>query len=209
MPAGCWRPLAPLARLEPAPARTLASLVAGLKDTPYAPLAAETWRSHGDDLAAAELAFDGWALSAVHAAAAALPECEAAARDLLFGLLRERDLDLLRRGCDAYGLEPMFAVGLTTVLRRDHGRDALRPLAAWTPSSGTFAAVLPPALARMAGGARDWDALMAALRHGRTVACRRALMAWPFQIAPIVAAVMLREDQMRAWASLAAVERSA
>lgn len=203
LPAHCWRPLAPLACLEPVRAHSVGGLVEQLENTPYAHLAAETWRSHGADLAAAELALDRWVLSELYGAASALPDREAAARDLLFTLLRERDLDILRRGSDAYRLEPAFVVGLTTVLRKEHGFEGLRALAVWQPSSGPLAAALPAPLTRQSGDVRDWDDLMSAVARSRAAACRRALMAWPFQIAPSIAALILREDQMRAWARLA------
>jgi hypothetical protein len=203
LPAHCWRPLAPLASLEPVRAHSVAGLVEQLENTPYAHLAAETWRSHGADLAAAELALDRWVLSELHRGASALPDREAGARDLLFTLLRERDLDILRRGSDTYRLEPAFVVGLTTVLRKEHGFDELRALAVWQPSSGPLTAALPAALARQYGDVRDWDDLTTAVARSRAAACRRALMAWPFQVAPSIAALILREDQMRAWARLA------
>jgi hypothetical protein len=194
LPQRCWRPLAPLATLQPTRARTLGGLVEQLEGTPYAQLAAETWRSHQTDLAAAELAMDGWAFSALHDAAIALPDREAPARELVFSLLRERDLDLLRRACASYRLEPAFAPSLTTRLRREERGEGLRALAAWRPSNGPLSSILPPRLARLYGEVGDWDRLMAAVHRVRTAECRRTLMAWPFQIAPSLAALMLRED---------------
>jgi hypothetical protein len=206
LPSHCWRPLAPLDSLKPMRASSPAGLVELLKTTAYGHLAAETWRSHGSDLVAAELAMDAWVLSNLHDAAVGLPDREAPARDLLFALLRERDLDILRRARDGYRLEPSFAVGLTTRLRREHRREALVALAVWQPSRGALVSVLPASLVHRYGEVKDWDDLMAALDRVRTAECRRLLMAWPFQIAPSIAALILREDQMRIWASLANAE---
>jgi hypothetical protein len=72
-----------------------------------------------------------------------------------------------------------------------------------------LSSVLPAALARLYGDVSDWDDLMTAVRRVRTADCRRALTAWPFQIAPSLAALVLREAQMQAWASLASVKKGA
>jgi hypothetical protein len=209
LPSHCWRPLGSLAALEPWSPQSIEALVAQLTSTCYARLADETWRSHGADLAAAELALEGWVYAGIHDRAAQLPKAERGARNLLLLILRERDLDLLRRGRETYRLEPSFAAGLTTVLKEETTTEALRSLAAWEPSAGPLAAFLPRPLSRICDGARGWDEVMDAVGRARLRSCRRALIGWPFQVAPAVAAVLLREDQMRVWTRLAAAGRGA
>jgi hypothetical protein len=208
VPASCWRPLGPLARVFPSDASaSVHALVARLAATPYATVADATERSHGRDLLAAELALEGWALSALHDAAARLPAGEEAGRGLVFAWLREREADLLRRASRSYGIEPAFAAGLTHVLRAECGRTALVALAAWNGDASPVALPVPPGLLRRAGRAEDWDSLLRGLRRARGQGCRRALIAYPYQVAPSIAAVLLREEQARAELTLAVAGR--
>ncbi|HSC26312.1 MAG TPA: hypothetical protein VLD67_03505, partial [Vicinamibacterales bacterium] len=181
LPQRCWRPLGRLAAIsEEAAAESVPLLVERLRHTPYAHLTAATWRSHGVDLLAAELALDGWVLSAVYEAAIALSPSERLARDLLFDWLRERDVDLLGRAARAYEFDPSFAASLTTVLRRECRHTTLVAVAAW--KGGAMTPHLPQTIRRAGSGATDWDALLAALRRARARRCRRALVAYPYQI---------------------------
>jgi hypothetical protein len=90
-------PLATIARAKCVDSRTLAALVENLQTTPYATVAAEMWRAHADDLAAAELGFDRWASRAIADAAARLPAADRTAADLALPIVRERDFNLARR----------------------------------------------------------------------------------------------------------------
>lgn len=205
LPPACWRPLGVLATLSPScAAPSIHALVERLAHTPYGTLAAATERSHGDDLLAAELALEGWGLKALYDAARGLPGRDERAKALVFAWLRERELDLLRRASQSYGIEPAFAVGLTRVLRGECDPALLIALAAWDESRGARGLRLPPALRRVAGPASDWDSLLLGLRRARARACRRALVAYPYQAAPTIAGVLLREEQARAELSLAA-----
>jgi hypothetical protein len=205
LPGGCWRPLGSLATVSPSSAASsIHALVERLAGTPYGALAAATERSHGDDLLAAELALEGWGQAALYDAAVRLPSRDERARDLVFAWMREREADLLRRAGRSYGIEPAFAVGLARVLRQECDRASLITLAAWEEERGGLAQHLPAALRRLAGPAADWDGLMLALRRVRARACRRALIVYPYQSAPIIAAILLREEQARAELSLAA-----
>ena len=200
-----WRPLEPLGLLSPADrASSRQALCDRLEPTPYGRVLRAALRSPADEVPSAEIGFDRWACERVHEAAMRLPSSEAPARALIHALLRERDVDLLRRGVSSFGLAPDLAAKSTTVLSRECGVAPLAALAAWTPAAGPLAPLLPTALIRAAGPAADWDALVLGLRRGRLRACRRAFVAWPFQLAPACAALLLREEQVRAVLAIAA-----
>ena len=138
-----WRPLDSLetVRLQSCRDRTsLSEVVDSLRTTPYAGIARTIIRAHPNDLAAAEIAFDRWASDAIAAAAAALGGTEATARDLALSIVRERDLNLLRRGVRAYELSPDAVVGSLVVLPRElpptSSRGSPHGLARRAPSSG-------------------------------------------------------------------------
>lgn len=208
VPPHLWRPLGRRASVAFDRAPTIARLLDALAHTPYARLSRETWRSHGEDLIAAELAFEHWVYHQLAERMMALSPEEGSGRALLADVLRERDLDLLRRGRDTYELDPAMVVGLAVLLPSEAPRASLQRLAAWEPSAGPISTVLPRTILSSAADAHDWDDVVEGLRRRQAAACRRALMAWPFQAAPILAAVLLREQQMRLWIRLAAARRA-
>ena len=207
--AGSWRPLEPLATISPADrAASVEELAERLASTPYGALARTLLRSHPHDLLAVEIGIDRWASAGLGDAARALPRGEAAAACLLLAVCRERDVTLLRRGARSFGLAPDLVAKSTIVLSTECRIEALVRMAMWTPAAGPLAAVLPPPLLRMGGDVPDWPALEIALREHRRRACRRAFVQWPFQLAPLIAAVLLREGQGRLAIGLAAARRA-
>jgi hypothetical protein len=210
VPPACWRPLSPLASIErPAATLSLAALVEHLASGPYGPLASLIWRSHGADLLAAELAFDGWCHNELYDASRELPREEASARQLVAWLLWERDLDLLARAVGSFGLAPTFAANLTILMRQECSASALAAFAAGDPQAAPIGGLLPRTLRAIAGSARDLDAARLAMRRHRLRACRTAMGAYPFQIAPALGALMLREDQLQLSLRRAAAQRAA
>lgn len=79
-------------------------LAGQLAKTPFAAIAATVARAHGNDLAAAELAFDRWASQRLLEEARRLPHRESLARRLIELVVRERDAQLVLRGAKWYGL---------------------------------------------------------------------------------------------------------
>lgn len=202
--ASCCRPLQPLATVEfPDTALTPGDLVERLRHTPYGAIAQALRRSHATDSAAAEIGLDRWAWSALHHEARRLHPRESATQSLIRLLVIEHDLDLLRRGT-AFGLDADLVAKATVLLATEYPSSALARLAAWIPGTGALAGALPPRLTRIVGGAADWDAAMQAVRRARLRECRRAFMIWPFQLAPAVALLLLREAQLHAAISLSA-----
>lgn len=112
-------------------------------------------------------------------------------------LVRERDLDSLRRGVRYYGLAPDLAISTAVLLPNEMHSENLHQLAEWTPESGPLGPRIPRQLVRHATGVLDWDALRRALRNTRRHACRRAFMQYPFQLGPAVAFLLLREEEVR------------
>lgn len=78
-------------------ARTLAAFVELLQATPFAAPAADMWRAHANDLAAAELGFDGWISRTILDAAAGLPDGDRTAAGLALAIVREREVNAERR----------------------------------------------------------------------------------------------------------------
>jgi hypothetical protein len=216
-PAECWRPLAPLSVLtRSARTRTPQELVHELGDTPYGEIARTLLRSHATDLPATEIGLDRWVWATIVDEAVRLPTSEDAARRLVRALAIEHDTDLLRRG-SAVGLEPDLVAKATVVLSRECRIGTLSAAAAWRDGEGPLGAVLPPPLLGALRAAREaasrtgdreptpgWDGVLRALRMARLRACRRAFVAWPFSLAPALAALVLREEQARAAMSIAA-----
>lgn len=118
-------------------------------------------------------------------------------------LILEHDLDLLRRGT-AFGLEADLVAKSTVVLSREGSIAALARTASWRPGDGPLARVLPPAVLRLSAAAVGWDDVLRDVRQARLKACRRAFVGWPFELAPPIAALLLRDAQARAAMSLAA-----
>jgi hypothetical protein len=67
---------------------------------------------------------------------------------------------------------------------------------------------LPSSVVRLTGLVDTWDAAIAALRRARLRGCRRAFIEWPYQLAPAIAALLLRDEQARAVMSIAAASHS-
>jgi hypothetical protein len=200
-----WRPLGRLETFPLADWRDAVSLSEALSrlGPPLGPVAAALHRSHHARPADVELALDRWASRRLLDEARSLPARERAASELVLAIVRERDLDLVRRGA-AFGMAPAVAAGLAVLLGEEVGVEPLRALAAWTPGKGALAACLPPSLLRRAGGRpADWDDLAARLRRARRRACARAFRDAPFGLASPVAFLLLREEEERSWTSLA------
>lgn len=208
----CWRPLG---RLEAIgrdgwhEAGSLRQAVALLRRTDYEEVAAAVFRRHEADPPAAELAFDRWASTRLLEAARALPPQERTARDLVLGLVRERDFEVLFRGVRSYGLAPDLVLGAAVLLPTELRYDDLRLLAEWTPEWGSLAALLPQGLLRDTSGIADRDAFRRALRSARRHACLRAFMQQPFQLGPAVAFLLLREEEVRSLTALAEAQGDA
>jgi hypothetical protein len=206
-----WRPLGVLesVRFENCRDQTsLAGLVDSLRATPYSVIADDTWRAHADDLLASELALDRWASASIARAAFGLGRAETTARDLALAVVRERDLNLLRRGAHAFGLSPDAVLGGLVLLPRELPADELSRLATWTPQSGRFLRAWPPAWGPAADRPADWDALVLAVRRARRRACRRAFLASPYCLGPAMALLLLQEEEVRALVSLSEVSLS-
>ncbi|MFI5177983.1 MAG: V0D/AC39 family V-type ATPase subunit [Vicinamibacterales bacterium] len=180
----CWRPLGPLERVARAACETAGSLrqlAAVMRRTPFAVIAAAVLDAHGEDLAAAEVAFDRWGSSAVVDAARALPRAESAARDLAFHVVRERDVMLMARAVGPLGLAPEAALRMTAVMAAESGPARMRRL-----------------VEHLADRSPSLTDLRRQVRVARRLACRRAFLGNPFCLAPPIALVMLREDEARA-----------
>lgn len=202
--AACWRPLEPLGTVTFQPrASTPEELVHRLARTPYGAIARTLLRSHPGDLPAAEIGLDRWAWTGLYDEAMRLPAREAAARRLVLLLIREHDLDLLRRGT-SFGLDADLVAKSTVVLSRECRTSRLAAVASWQPSDGPLSRVLPPRVARISNGAAGWDDVVLGVRRARLRACQRAFVGWPFELAPAIAALLLRDAQARAAMSLAA-----
>lgn len=106
-----WLPLGGLASipLETLRVTTLRDLTQQLATTPFGPIAADVARAFGDDLGAAELAFDRWASLQLLEQARRLPRTESLARRLVELVLLERDSEILRRGQRWFGLSEAAA----------------------------------------------------------------------------------------------------
>jgi vacuolar-type H+-ATPase subunit C/Vma6 len=208
----CWRPLGRLEVLKLEDWREAGSLrhaITMLRRTPYEHIGAIIFRAHEADPTAAELAIDRWASTRLLEAARALPPAERSAADLVFRLVRERDFDILFRGVWSYGLAPDLAISTAVLLPAEVRRADLQLLAKWTPEWGPLAPLLPPRLLRDTSGITDPNALRRALRAARRHSCRRAFMEPPFQLAPAVAFLLLREEEVRGLTALAEAQGNA
>ena len=188
----------PLARVRDA--ESLRGVVAAARGTPYERIAADVFRAHAEDGAAAQLAFDRWVWSGLLARARRLPRRESGAADLILSRVRERDFDLLRRAPIAFGLSAEAAAAATVLLREETDAGELRRLASWSPAagSGPLARDLPRSVLRRlpASTFADWDEFLSALRRERRRQCLRAYRGYPFRLAPPVAYLLLREAEV-------------
>jgi hypothetical protein len=112
-------------------------------------------------------------------------------------VVRERDLNLLRRVHHSYGLSPDAVVGSLAMLARELPPTELARLATWTPGSGRLVQDWPRAWRRMAGNATDWDGLILASRRARYQACRRAFLGSAYCLGPGIALLLLQEEEVR------------
>lgn len=203
--SGYWRPLGRLAVLRREDWREAGSLrhvLPLVRGTPYAGVVNAAFRSYAQDPVAAEMAFDRWASVCLVEAAARLPGRDEAARDLVLAVVRARDLDSLHRGATTFGLSADLAVNTTALLRDEADGDRLRRLAEWRPESGPLGPLLSRRWVRDPGRIPDWDALRLALRRARREACRRAFLGDPYQLAPAVAFLLLKEGELAAVTAL-------
>lgn len=199
-----WRPLGALATLPLARAeevRSMADLRALAADSPYGDLVAAAAATPAGD-ATAELAFDRFGSERLADEARRLPASEVESRRLVEMLVRERDLDVVRRAA-AYGLDVTMVAAATVLLGRERGADRLAELAAWTPAHGPLGALLPPALLGRETVAAEWDEVTRALRRRRRHACAVALVGAPLRLAPGVAYLLLAEEELRGLVALA------
>lgn len=200
-----WQQLGGLASLDLDDWREASSLSAALlelKGTAYESIAHAVRRAHGSDLLAAELAFDRWATGGVVRAARELPSSERRAAELLLGVARQRDFDVLRRARPAYGFDSDAAIAATVLLPTELDTEQLHGLAEWSPDRGLLGLLLPHRLTQ-GWRVRNWEEWAAALVHQCRLACRRALVAAPFTLAPPIAFLLLREDEVRCCGALA------
>jgi vacuolar-type H+-ATPase subunit C/Vma6 len=203
LPAAGWRPywralgsLAAVAAEDVERSTSLAALAGRLRATPYGAIAGAALRAHDGDPVAAELTFERWTYTAIVRELSALPARERATAMLVGRVVRERDLDRVRRAVPAYGLSPALAASLTVQLVHEMRPDAIERLAAWRPADGPLGRRLPRGLVPAGAGVADWDALTIRLRSERRRACMRAFMGPPFVIAPAVAYLLLREAEI-------------
>jgi hypothetical protein len=200
-----WRPLGALEIIRREECRDRASLpdlVYSLRSTPYHGIADAVLRAHAADLAASELAFDRWASASVASAAAGLRRTESAARELALWVVRERDLNLLRRGVPAFQLSADAVVGSLVVLPRELPPGELGRLATWSAESGRLLSRWPRGWRAGPDLPADWDGLLLAIRSARRRACRRAFLASPYCLAPPMALLLFHEEEVRVLESL-------
>jgi hypothetical protein len=202
--AACWRPLEPLG-VVPFEGHPLTpdALVRLLDRTAYAGIARTLVRHHRADLPATEIGLDRWVWSGLNEEIARLPVAEARAAALLGLRVLEHDLDLLRRGAIS-GIDPDLVAKATVRLSSAYRPAALVAIALWRPEAGPLSRVLPGPIARLCGEPADWEAALYAVRRARLRACRRASVGWPFDLAPPIAALLLRDAQAQAAMSVAA-----
>jgi vacuolar-type H+-ATPase subunit C/Vma6 len=195
-----WRPLGAVETVSAESCRdcrSLAAIAEALSPTPYAEVVESMRRAHSADPVAAELGFDRWASRRLADRASALPAREHAARALALDVVRERDLNLLRRGVRTFRLSPDAVVAGLVQLPGELGAAALQRLAEWTPADAPLAKDWPRMWRRVAGGATEWNGLMLAWRRARREACRRAFLGQPFCLAPAVALLLFGEEEVR------------
>ena len=192
-----WRPLGQLAALELADAeevRSARDLEVATADTPYAGLA-------GGEPDAIELALDRFGSRRLVDEVRRLPRAHADAGALVLRLVRERDLDALRRAA-AYGVAPELAAGTAALLAGERGWERLPEVAAWNAEQGPLGLLLPRRLVAGLGPIADWDALEQALHRERRRACAAAFIGSPLRLAPGIAFLLLAEAEVRGLVAL-------
>lgn len=185
--------------------RTLPSLVEALRRTPFDAIATAMWRAHAHDPLAAEIGFDRWASRAIVESARALPAADQIASALAIATVRERDFAVVRRAAAA-GLAPEILTGALGYLHDEIDPGEVMRLAAWTPSDGVFWSAVPRKFRRHAPAAADWNRWLMWWRGRRRALCRRAFRESPFCLAPAVALLLLKEEEVRGLDALATFE---
>ena len=207
LPAERWRalfrPMGRLGTIQRADAeevRSLRDLEAVTRATPYAEVVAAAVSGPALAPAEAELSFDRLGSRRLVEEARRLPSSQAGAGALVLGLVRERDLDAVRRAA-AYSIAPELCAATGALLAGEPGWGHLAEIAAWTPDAGPLGLLLPR---RLLGGApvADWDALERALRRRRRRACAAAFIGSPLRLAPGVAYLLLAEEELRGLVAL-------
>lgn len=199
-----WRPMGRLEAVSAGPctsATSIEQLAAALSRTPFEAIAAAVLRAHGSDLAAAEMAFDRWGSTVLVQSANACPAREKHARDLVRRFVCERDVTVLERAIGPLGLSPQAAIRMTSGLASAFSAAAVRQLGEWTGEGGPSLA-MPRLLSTAVQPVRTFTELRRALRAARRAACRRVFLGHPFSLAPGIAFVLLREDEVGALISI-------
>ena len=170
---GSWRPLGVLQtiRLDSfAGPLTLAALTATLQATRYRELAEATRQSHGQDVAAAELAIDRFGTAALVSAHDRLPRRERSARKLLRAIIDHRNARLEQRASTMVGRPDQSRLASRTPITA-----LARRLLAREPFS--LAVPLALILLRDEEGRRLVTLSEVRARHLSAVAARRAMEA--------------------------------
>jgi vacuolar-type H+-ATPase subunit C/Vma6 len=199
-----WRPMGPLETVSRSSCTSVSSLpqlAAALSGTPFEGIAGVALRAHPADLAAAEMAFDHWGSRTLVTAADALPRREHAARDLVRDVVCERDVAVLERAVGPLGVAAQVAIRMTPTLGGLLGAAAVPLLAEWSGGTGRPLA-MPRRLSSDRRPVRTFVELRRAIRVARRAACRRVFWGDPFSLAPAIALVLLREDEVRALISI-------
>ena len=201
----CWRPMGRLETISRTVCEAASSprqLVTACGGTPYEAIAKAVSSAHPQDLAAAEIAFDRWGSRELANATRSLSEREDTARDLLWRIVRKRDTTLMERAVGPLGLAPESAVRMTAILAAELGTVGIRRFAEWSAESGALLP-LPPRITGSRSPVRTFAEVRSRMRVSRRKACRRVFLRNPFCLAPPVALVLLREDEVRALSSIA------
>ena len=198
-----WRPLGRLETVSrtSTSVSSIQQLAQALLPTPFGGIAGIVLRAHDADLAAAEMAFDRWGSDTVIQAGRALPHGEGTALDLIVRVVCERDVAVLERAVGSLGIAAQAAIRMTSMLGETLGPVGVRQLEAWSSDGGAHL-VLPRRLSAYRRSVRTLVELRHAIYAGRRAACRRAFVANPFCLAPPLALVLMREDEMRALISI-------
>jgi vacuolar-type H+-ATPase subunit C/Vma6 len=201
----CWRPMGALETISRTACEATSSprhVGRASVGTPYEAIAKAVSSAHPGDLAAAEIAFDRWGSRELANATRALSESEGAARDLVWRVLRERDIALMERAVGPLGLPPESAVRMTAILADELGAAGIHRFAEWSAESGALMP-LPPRITGSRSPVRTFAELLSRMRASRRKACRRVFLGPPFCLAPPIALVLLREDEVRGLSSIA------
>ena len=128
---GSWRPLGELQTISLAwfhGGLSLPALTAALRATPYAGLAEAAMQSHGQDVAAAELAIDRFGTHRLAAAHDRFPISERSARRLLRAVIDRRDACIYERARTTLGLAADAALVMISSIEHRGERPGLGSL---------------------------------------------------------------------------------